>query len=147
VSEVQTLSEVVGTSFAGRRFSTMLLAGFAVLALLLTGIGIYGVISYGVSQRTYEIGLRMAMGAGTGSVMRLVVSEGVRLALIGLVIGLAGGIAVSIVARSMLVGVSVLDVPTLAAVSVMLVLVAALASFIPARRAIAVSPTSALRGG
>jgi putative ABC transport system permease protein len=147
VSEVQTLSQVVGTSFAGRRFSTMLLVGFAVLALLLTGIGIYGVISYGVSQRTYEIGLRMAMGAGTGSVMRLIVSEGVRLALIGLAIGLAGGVAVSIVARSMLVGVSVLDVPTLAVVSVMLVLVAALASFVPARRAIAVSPTSALRGG
>ena len=147
VSDVQTLTEIVGTSFAGRRFSTLLLAGFALLALLLTGIGIYGVISYGVTQRTYEIGLRMAMGAGTGSVLRLVVSEGVRLALIGLGIGLAGGVAVSVVARSMLVGVSVLDAPTLIAVSVVLVLVAVLASFIPARRAIAVSPTSALRGG
>jgi predicted permease len=147
VSEVQTLTEIVGTSYAGRRFSTMLVAGFALLALLLTGIGIYGVISYGVSQRTYEIGLRMAMGAGTGSVLRLVVSEGVRLALIGLAIGLGGGVAVSLVARSLLVGVSVIDVPTLAVVSVVLVLVAAMASLVPARRAIAVSPTSALRGG
>ncbi len=147
VSDVRTLDDAVGSAFAGRRFSTLLLAGFAALALVLTGIGIYGVISYGVSQRTYEIGLRMAMGAGAGSVLRLVISEGVRLALIGLGIGLAGGVAISIVARSLLVGVTAFDAPTILLVSAVLLAVAALASFVPARRAVAVSPTEALRGG
>jgi predicted permease len=147
VSDVRTLDDAVGSAYAGRRFSTMLLAGFAVLALTLTGIGIYGVISYGVSQRTYEIGLRMAMGAGAGAVLRLVISEGVRLALVGLAIGLAGGVAISLVARSLLVGVTAFDTPTMLTVSAALLAVAALASFVPARRAVGVSPTEALRGG
>jgi putative ABC transport system permease protein len=147
VSDVRTLNEAVGSSFAGRRFSTLLLAGFALLALALTGIGIYGVISYGVSQRTYEIGLRMAMGAGAGAVLRLVISEGVRLAVIGLAIGLAGGVALSLIARSLLVGVTAFDAPTMLTVSGVLLAVAALASFVPARRAVGVSPTEALRGG
>jgi putative ABC transport system permease protein len=147
VSDVRTLDDAVGSAFAGRRFSTLLLAGFALLALALTGIGIYGVISYGVSQRTYEIGLRMAMGAGAGAVLRLVISEGVRLAVIGLAIGLAGGVALSLIARSLLVGVAAFDAPTMLTVSGVLLAVAALASFVPARRAVGVSPTEALRGG
>jgi ABC-type antimicrobial peptide transport system permease subunit len=122
-----------------------LLAGFAALALALAGIGIYGVLSYGVSQRTYEIGVRMAMGASPGSIMRLVMSEGGRMTVIGLGLGLTGAVLVDRLLRTMLVGVSATDTPTLAGVSAVLAAVAAGACLLPARRATAVSPTEALR--
>jgi putative ABC transport system permease protein len=147
ISDVQTMEDVVGNSIASRSFSTALLTGFASLALLLAGIGIYGVIAYGVSQRTYEIGLRMALGAQSERVVRLVMSEGLSMTLAGVVIGLGGGLAVATLMRSMLVGVGVVDLPTLAVVAVVLLGVAVVASAVPARRAVRVSPTEALRNG
>jgi putative ABC transport system permease protein len=145
VAQPRTMDEVVGGSIASRRFATLLLGVFATLALLLAGIGIYGVIAFAVSQRTYELGLRMALGAQRGQVMRLVVSEALGMTLVGLVLGLAGALAVGRLARSMLVGVGAADVPTYAIVAVVLAGVAILASALPARRATLVSPTEALR--
>ncbi len=147
ISAIATMDEIVGSSIADRRFATTLLAGFAALALALAGIGIYGVISYGVTQRTYEIGVRVAMGASPGSIMRLVMSEGGRMAVIGLALGLMAGFALDRLLRTMLVGVSATDVPTFIAVSAALAVVAAGACILPARRATAVSPTEALRNG
>jgi putative ABC transport system permease protein len=146
VSEVRTLADVVGTSVASRKFSTELLLAFAALALALAGIGTYGVISYGVSQRTYEIGVRMALGAERRTVLFLVLSEGMQMCLIGLGIGIVGSIAAATAIRAMLVGVSPVDVPTLALVCVVLMGVAVAASLLPAWRAMEVSPTEALRG-
>jgi predicted permease len=145
VSDLRSMDDVVGASIASRSFSTMLLTGFASLALVLAGIGIYGVIAYGVSQRTYEIGLRMALGAEGRRVIGMVMSEGLRMTLAGAVIGLAGALGVARLIRSLLVGVGVVDVPTLVVVALVLLGVAVIASAVPARRAVRVSPTEALR--
>jgi ABC-type antimicrobial peptide transport system permease subunit len=123
----------------------MLLAGFAALALLLAGVGIYGVISYAVSERTFEIGVRVALGAPRGAVVALMLGEGMRLAAIGLVLGLAGALAAARLLGSLLVGVSPLDVPTLAVGARALGAVALLASYVPARRAARVDPLLAMR--
>jgi len=147
ISEVATMDQVLGRSIASRTFTTMLLAAFAALALALAGIGIYGVIAYSVSQRTYEIGVRMALGASTGSVLRLVMSEGLRMVGGGLALGLAGGVAVDRMLRSLLVGITATDAPTYMAVTLALSVVALLACGMPARRATTVSPTEALRNG
>jgi putative ABC transport system permease protein len=147
ISHVATMDDIVGQSIASRRFTTLLLGGFAGLALLLAGIGIYGVISFGVTQRTYEIGVRMALGASMSSVMRLVVAEGFRMALVGLILGLGGALMVDRLLRSLLVDVSPSDFPTLAGVVVGLAAVATIACAAPARRATSVSPTEALRNG
>jgi len=147
VSEVSSMEAVMGTALASRRFTTVLLGWFAALALLLAGVGIYGVIAYGVSQRTYEIGLRQALGADRGAVLALIVTEGLRLTAAGLVIGLLGTLATGQLIRSLLVNVKVTDPLTLIGVAVLLAGVAGVASWIPARRAVMVSPTEALRGG
>ena len=147
VSEVRSMESALGTSLASRRFSTLLLGWFAALALLLAGLGIYGVIAYGVSQRTYEIGLRQALGADRGSVLGLIVGDGLRLTAIGLGVGLLGTLATGRLIGSLLVNVRTTDLATLAGVALILAVVAGLASWIPARRAMAVSPTEALRGG
>jgi putative ABC transport system permease protein len=147
VSELRTMEAVMGTALASRKFTTVLLGWFAGVALLLAGVGIYGVIAYGVSQRTYEIGLRQALGAAPGSVLGLIMREGLMLTGIGLVIGLLGTLASAQLIRSLLVNVKASDPVTLGAVALLLAAVAALASWIPARRAMAVSPTEALRGG
>jgi putative ABC transport system permease protein len=147
ISSMQSMEQIVANSIADRHFSTMLLSAFAALALLLAGIGIYGVIAYGVSQRTYEIGLRMALGAQRGSVMALVMAQGLRLTLAGLAIGIVGALVVARALRSLLVGVPPMDLPTLGVVSVVLAGIALLACALPARRAMAVAPTEALRGG
>ena len=140
------MEEVVGTSVANRRFTTALLAGFALLALTLAGIGIYGVISYGVSQRSGEIGVRMALGAEQSAVVSLVMSEALRMCAGGLAIGVVLSVLLARFARTMLVGVSFIDPVTLVAVCVTLLAVGALASAVPARRAMRVSPSEALRG-
>ena len=145
VSEVRTLEQVVATSVSTRRFNTALLAGFALLALALAGIGTYGVISFAVSQRSHEIGVRMALGAEHRSVLMLVMSEGLQLCVAGVGIGLLISAGVGRAIRAMLVGVPPIDVPTFAVTTVMLVAVGALASLLPARRALAVSPTETLR--
>jgi putative ABC transport system permease protein len=146
VSEVRTLEQVVGTSVSTRRFNTGLLAGFALLALVLAGIGTYGVISFAVSQRSYEIGVRMALGAEDRSVLMLVMSEGMRLCIGGVAVGLLASLAVARAIRALLVGVPAIDVPTLAITTVMLIVVGLIASGLPARRALAVSPIETLRG-
>ncbi len=147
ISRVATMDEVVAGSIASRRFTTVLLGGFAALAMALAGIGIYGVIAYGVSQRTYELGVRIALGASTASVVRLVMAEGVRMTLTGLAVGLIGALAIDRLLRSMLVGVTTTDPTTLCVVVGVLVCVAACACALPARRATTVNPTEALRNG
>jgi putative ABC transport system permease protein len=147
VSEIRTLEQVVGTSVSNRRFNTALLAGFAALALLLAGIGTYGVISYGVTQRSFEIGVRMALGAADRSVVALVMSEGIRLAVVGLITGLALSVVVARTIRAMLVGVAAVDVPSLLITTLLLIVVAATATLLPARRALRVSPLDVMRAG
>jgi len=147
ISQVKTMDGVVTDSIASRRFTTLLLGAFAALALGLAGIGIYGVIAYGVSQRAFEIGVRIALGATRTSVIQLVMSEGARLTGAGIAIGLAGALAVDRALRSLLVEVSTFDPVTIVGVVATLLVVAALACALPARRATAVSPTDALRNG
>jgi putative ABC transport system permease protein len=144
LAQIQSMDQVVAESISNRRFSTQLLVGFAVLALLLAGIGVYGVISYGVTQRTFELGLRIALGAQRGRVLRFVVGEGVRLAAVGLVIGIAGALAVTRLMRALFVEVSPGDPATVLAVTLVIAVVALLASWLPARRATVVDPMRAM---
>jgi putative ABC transport system permease protein len=147
IARIATMDDVVGRSIASRTFTTMLLAGFAAVALALAGIGIYGVIAFSVSQRTYEIGVRMALGASTASVVRLVMNEGARMVAGGLALGLAGAVVVDRLLRTLLVGITATDIPTFAMVTGVLAGVALCACGLPARRATAVNPTEALRTG
>ena len=139
------MDDIVAATLAARRFSMILLASFAGLALLLSSIGIYGVISYVVGQRTHEIGLRMALGASRTEVLRMVLSQGAKLAGIGVLLGLAASLALTQLMGSMLYGVSPTDPLTFAGVAVILTLVALAACYIPARRAMRVDPMVALR--
>jgi predicted permease len=145
ISNVQTMNEVVGGTIAQPRFTTMLLGGFAVVALLLAMIGVYGVISYSVERRTNEIGIRMALGAERSTVFRLVLGEGMRLALIGAVVGIVAALALTRLLQGMLYGVSAHDPLTYAAVAAVLASVAAVACWLPAWRATRVDPIVALR--
>jgi len=142
---IETMEQIVSESVAGRRFSMLLLGVFAALALMLASVGIYGVISYTATQRTHEIGIRMALGAKRVDVLRLVVGQGLRLALIGIGAGLAAALGLTRLMSSMLYGVRPTDLVTFAAVSLLLAGVAVLASYVPARRAMRVDPIIALR--
>jgi putative ABC transport system permease protein len=142
---VTTMDDVLAGSVAQRRFSMSLLGAFAGLALLMAAIGLYGVLSYSVSQRMHEMGLRMALGARARDLMRLVVGQGIRVALAGVALGLIASFATTRLLAGMLFGVSPLDPLTFAAVALVLVAAAFLASFIPARRATRVDPMVALR--
>ncbi len=141
----QTMPEVISDSTATRRFSAVLLGSFALVALLLSGVGIYGVISYLIGQRTHEIGIRMALGAQQNKVLRQVLGEGLKLAIIGAAIGLAAAFALTRLMTSLLYGVSATDPLTFAAVATLLLAVALAACYFPARRAAAVDPMVALR--
>ena len=139
------MEQVVGDSVAGRRFQMSLLAIFATIALGLAAIGIYGLMSYTVNQRTHEIGIRMALGAKRGDVLHLVVRHGMMLAIVGVVLGTVGALLLTRFLSGMLYGVGVNDLTTLTSVATLLIGVAALASYIPARRATRVDPMVALR--
>jgi putative ABC transport system permease protein len=145
VYDVGTMDELRVESIAATRFSTMLLGAFGGLALLLAAVGVYGVISYGVSQRTQEIGIRVALGADDRNVLGLVVGHAAALTGVGLVLGLTGALGLSSVIAGLLFQVSPTDPPTLAAGVVLLSFVALLAALIPARRAAQVDPAVALR--
>jgi putative ABC transport system permease protein len=145
VSNIRTMEEVVGRSVASPRFTLLLLGAFAGLALILAALGIFGLISYSVTQRTHEIGLRMALGAGASDVLKMVVGEGAVLALIGVALGLVGAFAATRMMSSLLFDVSATDPLTYSLIALLLVGVALTASFIPARRAVKVDPMAALR--
>ena len=145
VWSLQPATALIHDSAKYQQFMTMLLSGFAVLALLLALIGLYGVISYSMVQRTHEIGIRMALGATRSQVLKIVIGQGARLAAIGVVIGLAGAFAVARFLSNLLYGVQPNDPLTYIAVSMVLALVAMLASYLPARRAMRVDPMVALR--
>jgi putative ABC transport system permease protein len=145
ISNVNTMEQLVAQSVAQRRFGMFLVGIFAVLALVLAVVGIYGVVSYSVTQRTNEIGVRMALGASASDVLKMVLKNGMTLALIGVGIGLAGAFAMTRLLAAMLFDVRPTDIATFAIVSVGLILVALLACYVPARRAMKVDPLVALR--
>jgi putative ABC transport system permease protein len=145
VTEFREMEQLVGEAAAQPRFNSLLLAVFAGLSLLLAAAGIYGVMSYGVTQRTREIGLRVALGAQRGDVLKLVVGRGMALTLLGVGIGLAASFGLTRLLRSLLFGVSETDPLTFACVALLLTLVALLACYVPARRATKVDPMVALR--
>ncbi|HKV26846.1 MAG TPA: ABC transporter permease [Candidatus Acidoferrales bacterium] len=145
MAEVSSMDQLVANSAADSRFTMLLLSAFAVLALALACIGIYGVMAYSVSQRTHEIGIRMALGAQRKEILRLVLGQGTRLALTGVAIGVVAGLGLTRVMASLLYGVSASDPLTFAAVAIVLTTVALAACYIPARRAMRVDPMVALR--
>ncbi|MDX6498761.1 MAG: putative transport system permease protein [Blastocatellia bacterium] len=145
MTEVATLEQVVGESIEQPRLTMFLLGIFAVVALTLAAIGIYGVIAYSVAQRTREIGIRIALGAQTPDVLKLIVRNGMTLTMVGVAIGLGGAFAFTRLMASLLFEVTTTDAITVALVSVGLLGVALLACFIPARRATKVDPIIALR--
>jgi predicted permease len=145
VYNIQTMDDVISNSFAARRLSMILLGAFAALALLLACVGIYGVISYLVGQRTQEIGVRMALGAERSDVLRLVIGHGARMALMGVGIGIGAALGLTRLMANQLFGVSAHDPLTFAGVAILLMFVAVAACYIPARRAMQVDPIIALR--
>ena len=145
LDQVKTMDQLVDESLAGDRFSTVLFTSFAGVALLLAAIGIYGVMSFAVAQRTHEIGLRMALGAGPNQVLRLVLKEGMLLAFAGLLVGLAGTYFVGRVMKTLLYQVNAMDPAAISAVAAVLLLCALCACYLPARRATQVDPMAALR--
>jgi putative ABC transport system permease protein len=145
ISEVLTMDGVIATANAQPRFEMLLLSVFAAVALVLAAVGIYGVMSYLVSRRTHEIGVRMSLGAHRSDVLLLVVRHGMKLALVGLAGGTAGALMLSRLMTKLLYGVQPTDPITFTAVAAVLGLVALLGCYIPARRAMRVDPMMALR--
>jgi putative ABC transport system permease protein len=139
------MQDVVARSIATQRLAMMLLSVFSVLALVLSAIGIYGVISYLAGQRTHEIGVRMALGATSTDVLRLVLGEGMRITLVGVGIGIVAALGLTRLITKMIFGVGATDPITFASVAILLTGVALLACYIPARRAMRVDPIIALR--
>jgi putative ABC transport system permease protein len=139
------MNEVIAASLARQRFSMILLDAFAVVALLLASLGLYGVISYLVGQRTHELGIRLALGAQRADVLRLVLGHGMKMALGGVALGLVAALGLTRLLAKMLYGVSTTDPATFAVIGLLLTAVALLACFVPARRATKVDPLVALR--
>jgi predicted permease len=145
ISDVRTVDQILSDSAAQPKFQAVLLGSFSVLGLFLAMIGIYGVISYSVVQRTHEIGVRMALGAAPGDVMRLILGQGAMLAVFGIAVGLASALALTRFLRSLLFEIKANDPATFIGVAILLLIVALLACYIPARRAMRVDPMVALR--
>jgi ABC-type antimicrobial peptide transport system permease subunit len=145
ITQMRTVTDLLNGTLAQRRFNTALFLAFAGVALALAAIGIYGVMSYTVSGRTRELGIRMALGAGRRQVIQTVVGAGVRLAALGTAVGLVGALIVTRALRGMLYGISSTDPLTFGAVAATLILVAVVACLVPARRATRVDPMVALR--
>jgi predicted permease len=145
VSDVRTMDELMAVSLAQQRFNMLLLGLFAALAVILAAVGIYGAMAYAVNQRTHEIGIRTALGAQRRDVLRLVMRDGAKIALFGIVIGIAGAFALTRLMASLLFEVKPTDPGTFAGVAILLALVALAACYIPARRAMRVDPMAALR--
>ncbi|HKQ75459.1 MAG TPA: ABC transporter permease [Blastocatellia bacterium] len=142
---IATMDQLVDRTISQRRFNLMLLGSFAALALILAAVGLYGLISYATARRTHEIGVRMALGAQSGDVLKLVIGQGIKLALIGALIGMGGSLAVTRLMRSLLFGVSAVDPLTYVVAPASLILVALVACWLPARRATKVDPMVALK--
>jgi ABC-type antimicrobial peptide transport system permease subunit len=139
------MNEVIADSLAERRFSMIVLGSFAAAALLLASLGIYGVVSYFVGQRTHELGIRLALGANRTDIYRLVLGDGMKMTLGGIGIGLLAAFGLTRLIRNMLFGVSAADPATFVVIFALLALVALFACYIPARRATKVDPLAALR--
>ena len=145
VFDVKTMTDALSESVAQPRFYAILLGSFAAIALVIAALGIYGVISYAVSQRTRELGIRIALGAQRERVVRLVISQGLMLTLLGIALGVVGAAALTRLISSLLFGVAPADPLTFIGVAALFVLVACLASYLPARRAAGVDPIIAMR--
>ena len=145
VADVRTMEQVIARSIARARFNTLLLSIFAAVALVLASVGLYGVMNYSATQRTHEVGIRMALGATRGDIMRLVVGNGMLLTLIGIGIGVVASVALTRVMQNFLFGIGATDAVTFVGVSALLGLVALIANYIPAHKATRVNPTIALR--
>jgi putative ABC transport system permease protein len=142
---ISPLADIVSDSVAQRRFSMLLLGLFALIALFLAAVGLYGVVAYSVGQRTQEIGVRMAIGAGRGDVLRMVLGGGMKLALVGVALGIGVSLLATRAVASMLFEVTPFDPASYAATAALLLAIAALACYVPARRAMSVDPITALR--
>jgi putative ABC transport system permease protein len=145
ITEVATLEELLGERLSQRRFNAQLLGLFSLLALVLAAIGVYGVVSYTVAQSTHDLGVRMALGAGSGDLLRLVLRQGMGWVLAGIVLGCAAALALNRVIANLLYGVKPADPPTFAGLSALLALVAVAAIYVPARRAAKTDPVIAMR--
>jgi len=145
IADVRTMQTIVAETFSRQRFSALLLSGFSVASLLLAGIGIYGLLAYSVTERTREIGVRLALGAQPARIIVMIVGGGARLVAAGTAVGIAGAIALSGLLKGLLFGVGPHDVATYVAVSVLLGIVALIGAYVPARRAASLEPVAALR--
>jgi putative ABC transport system permease protein len=145
VFNIKTMDELVAESFAQPSVLSLLLGTFAALALVLAVVGIYGVMAYSVTQRTHELGVRMALGAKRGDVLRLVLASGAKLILAGVAVGLAGALVANRLVATLLFGVSSTDPATFVAVALLLSAVAMIATYLPAHKATRVEPVIALR--
>lgn len=145
VYDVSTMDERLSKSMSTRTFDVLMLGIFAAVALIVAGVGVYGVVSYAVSQRVHEFGIRVALGAGPADLVRLVLGQGMRLATLGVAVGIIGALGVTRLLKSLLYDIKPTDPLTLVIVAVVLAAVALLACYIPARRAMRVDPMVALR--
>ena len=142
---VRTMEDIISASAADTSYQTVLLGSFALLALLLTVVGIYGVMAYTVTQRSHEIGIRLALGAHPGGILRMIMRRGAQLTLAGLALGIAGALALTRLMANLLFGIQSRDPSVFVIVATLLAIVALAACYIPARRAMKVDPMMALR--